>query len=127
MKFTPKQYARAIFEALKGKSPESQKELMTRFLKLLRKNGDWAKNAAILSALEKLILKEKGLKKVYVEAPQEIKGMLKYEVENIFGRKVYFSQKTNSSLLGGIKILIDDEILIDASAKRQIERMFHKF
>jgi len=124
MKYTIKQYAQAIFEALKDKPEKAQKEITERLLKLLVKNGDWKRHVAILKALEKLILKEKGLKKVFAEAPQEIPVVLKSEIENIFGGKIYFLQKINHSLLGGIKILVDEEILVDASAKKQLDNMF---
>jgi len=126
MKYTAKQYAGAIIEALEGKNLKAQKEIMERFLRLIVKNGDWGLRSAILIALEKLILKKKDLKKVCVEAPQEISVTLKSEIEKIFGRRIHLFQKINPSLLGGIKILIDDEVLIDASARKQIDKMFAK-
>ncbi len=126
MKYTIKQYAQAIFEALEDKSEKEQKEITARFLKLLIKNGDWKWHVTLLKALEKLILKKKGLKKVFAEAPREISEALILEIEKIFGGKIYFLQKTNQSLHGGIKILVDDEILIDASAKSRIDKLFLK-
>ena len=38
----------------------------------------------------------------------------------------YIEEVMNSSLLGGVTILIDNEILIDASVKRQMEDLFIK-
>ena len=124
MKYSPKQYAACLLEALEGKPEKARKEIMARFLGLLLKGGDWKKSNDILCETEKLVLKKNGLKKVRAEAPQQIPALLKDEIEKIIGRKIYFSPKVNPSLLGGIKILVDDELLIDASARRQIEKMF---
>ncbi|OGZ33916.1 MAG: hypothetical protein A2174_03470 [Candidatus Portnoybacteria bacterium RBG_13_41_18] len=124
MKYSPKQYTSALLESLKDKTEIRQKEIINNFFKTLSKNNDWSRLGSILKAVEKKYLEDTGLKKVYVETASPISSNLEKEIEKILGNKVYFLTKTNPMLLAGIKILVDDELLIDASARTKIEKMF---
>lgn len=126
MKYSPKQYACALLESLKGKSETKQKEMVGNFLKTLSKNNDWSRLNSILRTVEKEYLKDAGLKKVYLETAGSVMPGLEKEIEKILGHRIYFLSKTNPTLLAGIKILVDDELLIDASAKNKIEKIFAK-
>lgn len=124
MKYKAKQYAAALFGALKDKGVAEQKEIISRFLSFLTKNREWRKISAIAKELERIQLKSKGLTKISVETVGELSTELKQRMGEILGGKTYFIHHKNPSLLAGIKILVDDEILIDASAKNRIDKMF---
>ncbi len=131
MKYTNKQYASGLLETLLGKPEKKQKEIVRRFLLILTKNRDWSRLEGILDEAEKICLKEAGLKKVYLETPSPVYPALKKEIQKILGeaelssgKKIFFSAKTNPALFGGVRILIDNELLIDASAKRQLDKIF---
>lgn len=123
MKYTPQQYAVALYAVLKGKSQTGRKEALKRFLLLLQKQRITFKLPQILREVEKQYLKEKGMQKVEVEVAASKKN-LKQEIEKILGSKILFEEKENPELLAGIKILINDEVLVDASAKRGLELLF---
>lgn len=124
MKYTNKQYASGLLEALEGKPEKKQKEIVRRFLLVLTKNRDWSRLEGIFEEAERICLKEAGLKKVYVETPSSVYPVLKKEIQKILGKKIFFSAKTKPALFGGVRILIDNELLIDASAKRQLDKIF---
>ncbi len=90
---------------------------------LLRKNRDLARLERILKEFEKQWLRESGLRKVEIESAAPASGKLKEEIKKILGEKILFSEKVNAGILAGVKILVDGELMIDASAKRQLDQI----
>ena len=80
----------------------------------------------IITAYEKLVLQKTGTRKVRIESASPITEKLKKEIDDILGGKIYFEEAQNLDLLAGVKIMVDNELLIDASARRQMERIFVK-
>ena len=124
MKHTSSQYAQSLMLALKNKPENEQKKIMGNFLCILRKNRDWRERGKIFRETEKRLLKESGIKKVSVETPSPISKKLKEEIEGVFGGKIFFRAAIKNDLHAGIRIEIDDEILIDATAKSRLKKLF---
>lgn len=124
MHYSVSHYGLALKEALKGKSEKERKEILKRFLLLLRKNHASSKIARILQKYEFFLLKESGLSKIVLESPNPISAEVRREINKAMGGKAALQEKINLELLGGITILINDEVLIDASASRQLEKLF---
>lgn len=124
MKYRVTQYAQALHAALKNEPASKQKEIMRRFVVLLGRHRMSAKSGLIVSAYEKIVLRESGMRKVKIESAAPITEHLKKEISGILGKKILIEEKMNPELLAGIKILVDNELLIDASAKRQLEKLF---
>lgn len=126
MKYTTKQYASTLLSSLDGKTSKGQGEVIKKFLVVLQKNGDFAKRNQILKEAESQHFKKNGIHRVSVELASEIPANLEKEIEAALGKKIVFEAHKNKDILGGIKILVDDEILVDASARAQIARLFAK-
>lgn len=124
MKYSSKQYAIVLLSVLEGKSEKDRKEVLRKFVAVLAKNRDLARLGAILRETEREFLKQSGAKKVLVESASPVNPSLRHEIENAVGGKIWWYEKTTPEFLAGIRILINDETLIDASGKRQIEKMF---
>ncbi len=124
MKYRIAQYAQALHAALKDAPASKQKETMRRFAALLTRHRMSGKSDLIVGSYEKIILSEGGVRKVSIESAAPMSERLKKEIGEIMGKKIVVEEKTRPDLLAGIKILVDDELLIDASARRQIERIF---
>lgn len=123
MKYHPREYAAALVAALEKKSLAEQKEITRNFVKLLHKYGDGAKVASVSREFERRYLAAAGLKKALIESADPTGGKLKNEIEKILGGNILFREIINPRLIAGIKILINDEVLVDASAQTQIKRM----
>ena len=126
MKYRVAQYAQALHAVLKGKAVLEQKQIMRRFAAMLTRHRMSGKSDLIIAAYEKLVLEESGVRKIRIEAASPVTEKLKKEIGEILGKKIYLEEQTNINLLAGFKILVDNELLIDASAKRQMEKMFQK-
>ena len=124
MNYRPLQYAQALYAACEKKSDADKKKIVRRFAKLLVEHRATGKTAAICAAYEKLVLQSKGTRKVRVETAGALSEKLKTDIRVMLGKNIHIEALTNRDLLGGVKILIDDEILIDASARRQMENLF---
>ena len=126
MKYRPEQYAKALFAACHEKSDAEQKKIIKRFTDLLVRHQAMGKTHAICAAYEKLELRNKGMRSVRLETASLASEKLKNEIHRVLGKNIHIKEVVNPDLLGGLKILIDDEILIDASARRQMEELFIK-
>lgn len=126
MKYRITQYAQALHAALKNAPASRQKEIMRRFIILLGRHRMSGKSDLVVSAYEKIVLRESGMRKVKIESAAPVSGRLKKEIGGILGKKILIEERTSPELFAGIKILVDNELLIDASAKRQLERIFQK-
>ena len=124
MKYRSSQYAQALYVATEGKSEAEQKKIIKRFVELLVRHRVIGKAHAISAAYEKLALQKRGERLVQIETATPASEKLKQEIRTVLGKNIYIKERVNPQVLGGVKMLVDDEILIDASVKRQLERMF---
>lgn len=126
MKYRPLQYAEALYDTCEGKSEAEQKKIIKKFVEVLMRHQAMHKAREIYIAYENLSLHKQGLRRVRLETVSPATEKLKQEIRVILGKNIHIEEVTNPNLLGGVKILIDNEILIDASAKRQMEDLFVK-
>lgn len=123
MKYSPRIYAAALVEALDGKSAEEQKNIAKRFWQTAARNRDKQKLGRILKEAEKIILKNTNTAKVQIESSEPVSTRTKHEIKDLLDKKVLFSEKTSPELFAGIKILINDELLIDATAQTRLSKL----
>ncbi len=124
MKHSPKQYAAALLLALDRKTVAEKKKTFHQFLSLVSRRGDSVRLGLVAQEVEKQYLRKKGLKKVFLESADPVPSKIKKGIEEILGKNIILKEKINPDLLAGIKILIDDEFLVDASAKAQLCKLF---
>ena len=126
MKYTNKQYASSLISALHGKAVKEQGQAIKRFLGILAKNGDAQKRNQILSEVKREYFKKNDIHKVDVQSAVKLSDSLKKDLEEALGKKIILDENIKPELIGGIKILIDDETLIDATIKTQLDKMFNR-
>lgn len=123
MKYTFSHYAEAFLALCAKKTEKEQTKIARQFIAFLQKRREIRNLPHIVEAVEKRELRSSGAKKVILEFASPADEHVKKEIKRILGKTI-FQEKTRAYLLGGVRILIDDELLIDASAKRQLELMF---
>ncbi|OHA03586.1 MAG: hypothetical protein A3J58_00395 [Candidatus Sungbacteria bacterium RIFCSPHIGHO2_02_FULL_52_23] len=124
MKYTVTQYAEALAEALAPAGAEKRPSMIRRFLGMLRKNKDSKLLAAIVRKTERRWLADQNLHKVAVTSASPLTAAVKKEIEAVLTRKPMWEEKIDPAILGGMRILVDDETMIDASARSRLDRMF---
>ena len=127
MRYSIKQYAVAFHDALeKAETKEERKEMIRRFMFLLRKHRASANLERIIAAFDKHYLTSRGLKKIEIQTPSGLDEKTRREISTLAGEKAMIDEIIQSELLAGIRIMIDNELLIDASGKKRLERLFTK-
>lgn len=124
MKYKPKQYATALVEALDGAESDTARVRIRAFVELLKKHRMLGKVESIMQVAERRLAERAGVTRVRLESTAPASATLQKEVADIFDGKVWIEEKVRPELLAGIRILIDDETLVDASAKRRLAEMF---
>lgn len=124
MRYTVTQYSEAIAAAFADATADERSAMIRRFFGLLRKNKDTKLLGAIIRKIERRWFGSQKLHKVAVASVSPLTPAVKKEIEAALEKKPVWEEKIDPSLLGGMRVLIDDEFLIDASARRRLNRMF---
>lgn len=121
MKYTPKQYATALFESLqeKGANPDA---VVKSFAKMLAGNYDRALLPKVIMQLKKLERTKAGKHDVVLTSARPLEKQVIAAVKQKVGEKSEIREVVDGAVLGGIKILINDEVVIDGTLKTRIER-----
>ncbi|MBI2637849.1 MAG: F0F1 ATP synthase subunit delta [Candidatus Sungbacteria bacterium] len=124
MRYTTRQYAQALYDVLRHTTEEKRGEVIKRLYMVLSRQRILSSYERILQGTERIFLKENGIKKVVLETPLRASRDMKKEIQDILGKKILLQEKIDPDLLAGIRIRINDEMLIDASAKTQVMKLF---
>ena len=124
MRYRVAHYARVLHMTLKGKKREERRIALGRFLNVLRRNRDSSRLGLILAEVEKNYLREKGINKVRIESVSPLAERLRKEITSLYGTHTLVEEVEKPELIAGVKILVDGELLIDASVLRQLTRLF---
>ena len=119
--------ANAIYTGIKNKEGENLSVFTENVIKFLARKKLISKYKDILFKLQNLIDKENGLLKVKITSQEKLGEVHKKEIENILlskykAKSLVFDEKVNNSLIGGLKIEIQDEI-IDLSISNKLQKL----
>ena len=124
MRYTSKQYAQSLHQALSETRPEDQEKVLDNFVKILIQNGDIAKYSEIEKELTELKLGESGIKIAEVSTAREMN--LSSGVVEGLNRAVKtdleIQKKVDEGLVGGLVMRVGDK-LVDASIKEQLNKL----
>jgi F-type H+-transporting ATPase subunit delta len=119
--------ARAIYESTKNREGDILDELIKNSAILIKEKHLLGKTDQILKALEKIIDNEEGRVKAKVSTKSKIPEKLKDKIGEFIkdrykAKETILTYNEDSSLLGGIKIEIGDEI-INMTLKNKIDQL----
>ena len=125
MRYKTGQYAEALIQALDGVEPGMARTRIQTFARLLKKHQMLGKAESIVRNAEQRLAKQVGAKRVSLETAGPMLVTIQKEIASLFNENVWIKEKVRPELLAGIRILIDDETLIDASGKYRLSKMFN--
>ena len=146
MRYTSKQYAKALWEVWEEKSPDKRTAVLGRFIKLLKKQRAMKKLDFIIQELEKIYLIKNNLLKAEITTPFPPSKIslerIKKLVPHLFAAqqkgagfissfyehrpdKIILEQKIDKNLIGGFQIKVDD-YLINASVRNMLLKLSHR-
>lgn len=123
MKYSAKQYAKALFESLESTDHKDQDKVLDNFANVLSENNDLRLFEAIAEEFHKLELAAKGMKQAEVISAHAISGHMEKEildeVNKLVKGKAELKKKIDEDLIGGVVIRVDD-LEIDASVRNSL-------
>ncbi len=125
MKIKPKQYAIALYEAVKDAPKEKVKGVLDNFVKILVKNNVLRFAPQIVDYFRKYANQMEGIADFTLTSAEPIKGELLEKIEKVapklLGKKVKkinITEKINPELLGGFVLEAEDTVF-DGSLKNK--------
>ncbi len=124
MRYTPRHYAEALYAVLKNTAPGAQPKILKQFLGVVKKHNDWRRIHVILHSFEKVYLEKEGLRAVTVDYVDVMPKGLKEAIARQLNGKLIFEERCCPDLYAGVRIFVNNEILIDASARAYLKILF---
>ena len=124
MKYSPKLYAQAFSELAAGSLTKTEEtQLVKNFLEVIKKNNDIHQLKKIFGDTEKLLRMKSGRRKITIESARKI-NHIDVGLKNFLKPGDIVEEKTDSELIAGMKIIVNDETQFDGSLKRKIDKLF---
>ncbi len=120
MKITPKQYAVSLYESMKGVDRLKSEQRVGNFVKILKRNNDLSLAIKIIDQYYKHYRKEKNISKIEIASNEKLSSETLNKIIQKFNKQIEIEEKIDKSLIGGVVLKIDDNILIDGSVKRKL-------
>ena len=122
----PKVTADQVFEVLTGVARSALPEMAKNFLRTVIDNGRLNALPEVASQFRALVNRRNGSSDavVYSAFPMDSAALSEVSaaLEKRFGRKLNLSVQLDESLIGGIRVVVGDEVL-DTSVKARLEQM----
>jgi F-type H+-transporting ATPase subunit delta len=127
MKVTPKQYAEALYESVKGKNEEEVKAVIKNFSQLLLARRQAAKLDEIIKYFLEIVDEKEGRVKVKIKTAhpldtQTVEEIKKYLLNFLGVREIILNIEITPRILGGVIIQYKDKV-IDGSLRGRLEKL----
>lgn len=125
MKYSSELYAKAFMEVVSKASKEKQGKMVSRFLNIVRKNGDYPLIKKIFNQIQEALIRAKGGRMVILESARQISPELMEKLKNRFSVRDRVEQVIRPDLAAGLRVLVDGEKEIDFTLKRKLRKLFN--
>lgn len=127
MKISVTQYSKLLYELTQGKSEQEIDKIIFNFIKFLQKNRQMKLISKIIAKFNKIWNKKNGFIEAEITTFRKLENLQIHQIDDFLRekylvKKVFFKDKINESIKGGIIIKIDDEIL-DGSLTKRLQKL----
>jgi F0F1-type ATP synthase delta subunit len=124
MRYSIQNYAKALAEVLAAAHGEDGSFIQKNFLELLRRSGDEAHLSKIVAEAERIMRAKDGTKRIVVHVARKQKQSARELVKHLVGPHDAVEEAIDPSLIAGMKVTMNDEMMFDGSLKTKLEAMF---
>jgi F0F1-type ATP synthase delta subunit len=124
MKYPTRIYAKALAESVFTADASHAEKIRHNFLELVRFYGDEAHLPKILEETERLLRAKNGTKKFTVRVARAQKKSAREFVKNLIGPNDAVEEVVDSSLVAGMKVVVNDEMVFDGSLRSKLDKLF---
>ena len=123
MKITPKQYAISLYESTIKVDKVQAEQRIKKFIKILQKNNDLSLIDKIIQQYYKYYRSQRNISKIEVSSAKKLNTEILNKLVQKFNNQIEIEETVDESLIGGIVLKIDDNILLDGSVKKKLENL----
>ncbi len=123
MKITPKQYAISLYESTTKIDKIQAEKRIENFIKILKKNNDLSLIDKIIQQYYKYYRNQRNITKIEVSSAKKLNPEILNKLIQKFHNQIEIEETVDESLIGGIVLRIDDNLLLDGSVKRKLENL----
>ncbi len=125
MKISAKQYSKALFAEIYGKSEEESLPILSKFVEILKNDNSLSQIEKIIKYFSSLWKKESSLVEAEVSTARKINDSTRESLINYLKKisdveKIQIVERIDEKILGGFIMKYEDKI-IDASVKNKIK------
>ena len=119
---TPKEYAISFYESLDQEQEYPEKKIKA-FVNILIKNKDLDISNDIISEFEKYYREKNKILDVEISSAKKLDAENIDTIKKIFGKETKFKEIIEPSLIGGVILKIGNNLLIDNTIKKRLQRI----
>ena len=123
MKITPKQYAISLYESMIKIDKVQVEQRIGNFIEILRKNNDLSLVDKIIEQYYKYYREQRNISKIEVSSAKKLNPEILNKIIQKFNKQIEIEEIIDESLVGGIVLRVDDNLLIDGSVKKKLENL----
>jgi len=123
MKITPKQYAISLYESTIKIDKAQAERRIKKFVDILKKNNDLSLSNKIIEQYYRHYRNEKNISKIEIVSHKKLNPETLNQIIQKFNKQIEVEEKIDKSLIGGIIIKIDNNLLLDGSVKRKLKNL----
>ncbi|MDF1498413.1 MAG: ATP synthase F1 subunit delta [Patescibacteria group bacterium] len=123
MKITPKQYAISLYESTIKVDKVQAERRIKKFVDILKKNNDLSLSNKIIEQYYRHYRDEKNISKIEIVSHKKLNPETLNQIIQKFNKQIEVEEKIDKSLIGGIIIKMDNNLLIDGSVKRKLKNL----
>ena len=126
MKFTPKSYSSILVRALRQAKSEDEKSIIIQnFIELLKRHHALSGGRAIIPILRDALKRVFQLHSVKITSAKPLQDRIISTIRSIIPPNSEIHFETDPTCIGGLRILLDNELLIDSTIEQRVNQLFH--
>lgn len=123
MKYQSDAYAESLAELLEEK-PQQKDEFIKNLKIVLKRNGDFGLFIKILKQATGLLIRKSGGREIVIQSARPLFKKQLEELKQQFRAQDSVETVVNPDLIAGVKIMIDNDQIIDGSLERKLRKLF---
>jgi F0F1-type ATP synthase delta subunit len=124
MRYSIQNYAKALAEAAMSAHDTEAALIRKNFLELLRRSGDEAHLPKIVTEAERIMRAKDSSKRIVVSIARKQKQSAHELVKHLAGPHDAVEERIDPSLIAGMKVTVNNEMMFDGSLKTKLGVMF---
>ena len=123
MRYAPSHYAQA-FTQLMIRYPQRGDALCDGLVRTLVRNGDRLRAPAVIAAIEKELMRHDGVVLAEVVSAHPLSVANNNALRAAIGESAIISEQIDPRIEGGVKIIINETTMVDATLARKLKELF---